>query len=74
LLKRLTKKFQSNNVKYFNSNWSNKIYFKGPDKWFYELKNENNFQNKTQRHKYNQVVSQNNKHISKKKHRLKLKN
>jgi hypothetical protein len=31
--------FQSNNATFFNPSWSNKLYFKGPDGWFYEFKN-----------------------------------
>jgi hypothetical protein len=31
--------FQSNNSTFFNPSWSNKLYFKGPDGWFYEFKN-----------------------------------
>jgi hypothetical protein len=59
LIKRLTKKkFQSNNVIFFNPSWSNKLYFKGPDGWFYEFKNQNNFQIKTQRYEHKRVVSQ----------------
>jgi hypothetical protein len=38
---------QGNNV--FNPNWSNKIYFRGPDGWFYELKNQGMSPSWTQR-------------------------
>jgi hypothetical protein len=31
--------FQSNNAIFFNPCWSNKLYFKGHDGWFYEFKN-----------------------------------
>jgi hypothetical protein len=31
--------FQINNATFFNPSWSNKLYFKGPDGWFYEFKN-----------------------------------
>jgi hypothetical protein len=44
--------FQSNNDTFFNPSWSNKLYFKGPDGWFYEFKNQNNFQSKTQRYEH----------------------
>jgi hypothetical protein len=46
------KNFQSNNVSFFNPSWSNKLYFKGPDGWFYEFKNKNNFQTKAQRYEH----------------------
>jgi hypothetical protein len=44
--------FQSNNATFFNPSWSNKLYFKGPDGWFYEFKNQNDFQTKTQRYEH----------------------
>src|SRR5664279_4170523 len=34
-------KFQNNNRNTFNPKGSNKTYFKGPDGWFYEIKNKN---------------------------------
>jgi hypothetical protein len=58
--------FQSNNATFFNPSWSNKLYFKGPDGWFYEL-NQNNFQTKTQRYEHKRDVSQKYKNISKEK-------
>jgi replication fork clamp-binding protein CrfC len=67
------KKFQSNNAIFFNPSWSNKLYFKGPDGWFYEFKNQNNFQTKSQRYEHKRVVSQKHKNISKKNPRLKIK-
>jgi outer membrane cobalamin receptor len=70
LIKRLTKEkrnFQSNNAIFFNPSWSNKLYFKGPDGWFYEFKNQNNFQTKAQRYEHKQIVSQKYKNISKEK-------
>jgi hypothetical protein len=70
LIKRLTKEkknFQSNNAIFFNPSWSNKLYFKGPDGWFYEFKNQNDFQIKAQRYEHKQVVSQKYKNISKEK-------
>jgi hypothetical protein len=59
--------FQSNNAIFFNPSWSNKLYFKGPYGWFYEFKNQNNFQTKTQRYEHKRVVSQKYKNISKEK-------
>jgi hypothetical protein len=59
--------FQSNNATFFNPSWSNKLYFKGPDVWFYEFKNQNDFQTKTQRYEHKRVVSQKHKNISKEK-------
>jgi hypothetical protein len=59
--------FQSNNATFFNPSWSNKLYFKEPDRWFYEFKNQNNFQTKAQRHEHKRVVSQKYKNISKEK-------
>jgi hypothetical protein len=59
--------FQRNNAIFFNPSWSNKLYFKGPDGWFYEFKNQNNFQIKTQRYEHKRVVSQKHKNISKEK-------
>ena len=44
------KKFQSNDRNTFNPKGSNKTYFKGPDGWFYEIKNKNALQNQTQRY------------------------
>jgi hypothetical protein len=71
------KNFQSNNPTFLNPSWSNKLYFKGPDKgcsgWFYEFKNQNNFRTKAQRYEHKLVISQKHKNISKKKTRLKLK-
>jgi hypothetical protein len=38
------------------------------DRWMvYEFKNQNNFQNKAQRHEHKHVISQNNKRVSKEK-------
>jgi hypothetical protein len=62
--------FQNNNATFFNPNWSNKIYFKGPDRSFYEFENQNIFQNKAQRHEYKHVVSLNTKFISKEKPKI----
>jgi hypothetical protein len=59
--------FQSNNAIFFNPSWSNKMYFKGPDGWFYEFKNQNNFQTKARRYEHKRVVSQKHKNISKEK-------
>jgi hypothetical protein len=56
--------FQSNNAIFFNPSWSNKLYFKGPDGWFYEF---NGFQTKTQRYEHKRVICQKNKNISKEK-------
>jgi hypothetical protein len=61
--------FQSNNATFFNPSWSNKLYFKGHDEWFYEFKNQNNFQTKTQRYEHKRVISQKYKKISKEKHK-----
>jgi outer membrane cobalamin receptor len=61
------KNFQSNNATFFNSSWPNKLYFKGSDGWFYEFKNQNYSQIKTQRYEYKLVVSQKHKNISKEK-------
>jgi hypothetical protein len=41
--------FQNSDKNMFNPKGSNKTYFKGPDGWFYELKNKNALQNQTQR-------------------------
>jgi hypothetical protein len=38
--------FQSSNATFFNPSWSNKLYFKGHDGWFYEFENQNNFKPK----------------------------
>jgi hypothetical protein len=46
---------QGNNV--FNPNWSNKIYFRGPDSWFYELKNQGMSLSWTQRNKSQRYFS-----------------
>ena len=43
------KNFQSSNKNTFNPKGSNKTYFKGPDGWFYEIKNKIALQNQTQR-------------------------
>jgi hypothetical protein len=59
--------FQSNNATFFNPSWSNKLYFKGAGEWFYEFKNQNNFQTKAQRYENKRVVSQKHKNISKEK-------
>jgi hypothetical protein len=63
------KHFQSNNAAFFNPSWSNKLYFKRPDEWFYEFKNQNDFQTKAQRYEHKRVVSQKYKNISKEKHK-----
>jgi hypothetical protein len=59
--------FQSNNAIFFNPSWSNKLYFKEPDRWFYEYKNKYDFQTKTQRYEHTRVIFQNHKNISKEK-------
>jgi hypothetical protein len=66
------KNFQNNNAIFFNPNWSNKIYFKRSDGWFYEFKNQNYFQTKVQKYEHKRVISQNHKNTFKKKSRLKL--
>jgi hypothetical protein len=43
------------------------LYFKGPDGWFYEFKNQNDFETKAQRYEHKRVVSQKHKNISKEK-------
>jgi outer membrane cobalamin receptor len=70
LIKRLTKdkeNFQSNNAIFFNPSWSNKLYFKRPNEWFYKFKNKNNFQTKAQRYEHKRVVFQKHKKISEEK-------
>ena len=42
-------KFQNNDRNTFNPKGSNKTYFKGPDGWFYKIKNKNALQNQIQR-------------------------
>jgi hypothetical protein len=42
----------------FNPHWSNKIYFRSPDGWFYELKNQDMSPNRTQRNESQRDVPQ----------------
>jgi hypothetical protein len=45
------------------------LYFKGPDGWFYEFKNQNDFQTNGQRYEHKRGVSQKYKNIFKEKHK-----
>jgi hypothetical protein len=40
------------------------MYFKWSIGLFFELRTQNNFQNKPQRHEHNQFISQNSKHVN----------
>jgi len=55
--------FQNNDRSTFNPKRSNKTYFKGPNGWFYELKNKITLQNQTQRKGLIKEVSQHHNHF-----------
>ena len=52
--------FQNSDRNTFYPKGSNKTYFKGPDGWFYELKNKNALQNQTPRSGFARDVPQQN--------------